>query len=172
MLVPDLTSVPPPGQLDHTSTPGAARSTSGPKLLKLANESSGPRTVDWPSPPGKPSVSTTAETVITSSYEAGTFDAALDALFPAATTYTTPAATELQIASCNASPLVRPQFPSSGKPVPPRLMFATSISSACPVTQSTPAMMSEESPKPKSFNTLTDQIRAPGATPTTPESSS
>jgi hypothetical protein len=44
-----------------------------------------------------------------------------------------PAATELQIAVCIASLFERPQFPSSAPP-PPRLMFTTSIWSACSVT--------------------------------------
>ncbi len=54
--------------------------------------------------------------------------------------------------------------------LPPRLMLATSIVSALAVTQSTASIMQERLPLPFSFNTLTAQSRAPGATPTTPMS--
>jgi hypothetical protein len=62
--------------------PGAARSTSAPKLEKEA----------------RASVESVALTVITSSYAAGMSSEASRALFPAATTTVTPAATVRQIA--------------------------------------------------------------------------
>jgi len=52
--------------------------------------------------------------------------------FPAATTNVMPESTALQIAACIASPPA-PQLPVSS-PAPPRLMFATSISSALAAT--------------------------------------
>src|SRR5215212_3849751 len=66
MLVPDNSWVPPPGNEERMRTPGAAISTSPPKLLELHRVSSAPAEVDPPMPPGFPSVSTRADTVITS----------------------------------------------------------------------------------------------------------
>src|SRR5215510_6979923 len=88
-------------------------------------------------PPGRPLKSATAVTASTSSYAAGTNPARSLLSLPAATTYVTPAATELQIARWSASLLVLPQLPSS-VPAPPRLMLATLILSveALAVTQS------------------------------------
>src|SRR5436305_8841068 len=96
-------------------TPGAARSTAGPKFEKNANVSS--VSVRQPgntgaSPPGLPSKSAIAETVMTSGYAAGTKTLASDDALPAATAYVTPAATDLQMARWRGSPFVRPQLPS------------------------------------------------------------
>src|ERR687898_1951050 len=87
---------PPLGTVERTLTPGAAISTSAPKLLNDASDSSGPRGVSGPRPPGRPSESARAETVITSGYVAGVVFAASTALFMAATTTGTPAATVRQ----------------------------------------------------------------------------
>src|SRR5262245_48546130 len=93
--------------------------------------------------------------------------------FPAATTYTTPFATEAQIAWCRTSPLVLPQLRSSD-PLPPRLRLATamsllgSASVRVAVAQSTPQMTLDHEPLPVLSRTRTAHRRAPGATPTTP----
>ena len=47
-------------------------------------------------------------------------------------------------------------------------MLATSMVLAWAVTQSMPAMICELYPLPEELSTLTAQMRAPGATPTTP----
>src|SRR6476646_1435538 len=110
--------------------PGAMRSTSLPRLLKSANESSlsyEPHEKQrWPpSAPGLPSVSARAETVITSLYAAGTRAAALDDSLLAAATTVTPLATRRQIARCSTSLFVRPQLRSS-EPHLATLMFTAS----------------------------------------------
>src|SRR3990170_536863 len=116
--------------------PGAAISTRGPRLLKLARLSSGPQPVGGPTPPGAPSESTMAETVMTSGQLAGVVVVASTPSsvvpLPAAAIYTTPAATELEMAaqsglSASTSPALM-------------LMLATSMTSAWAVTQSTPAI--------------------------------
>src|SRR5215213_9589535 len=145
-------------------TPGAAMSTSAPKLLKLARESSGPSFVASPAPPGRPSESAKAETVITSSKAAGRKVAASLLLLPAATTTVTPAATTRQTASCSGSLPVH----VLSDPGPPRLMLTTSIVSLLVTTQSNPQMTSDVQALPSVRITLTAQRRAPGATPTTP----
>src|SRR3989442_1501633 len=67
--VPLIVLVPPFSQSDLTATPGAIRSTSGPKLLN----------------PAAVSDSSIAATVMTSSYAAGTVPAASEPALPAAT---------------------------------------------------------------------------------------
>src|SRR5438445_5644402 len=129
-------------------TPGAAMVCSASmlsvaKLLKSAAVSStSVRHVGAPLPPGWPLKSAIAVTVSTSSYAAGTKLLKSIALFPAATTYVTPALTEPQIALCNASLLVLPQLPSSD-PLPPRLIFASLMprTAAFAVTHSIPQML-------------------------------
>src|SRR5437867_8545832 len=75
-----------------------------------------------PAAPGAPSLSAIAVTVSTSGYAAGTNVEKSPELFPAATTYVTPDATDRQIAMCSGSLFVLPQFPSL-EPPPPRLML-------------------------------------------------
>ena len=77
---------------------------------------------------------------------------------PADTANATPALTAPWIASYSAWL----------KPLPPRLMLATSIVAAFAATQSMPAMIHELQPLPRLLSTLTAHRRAPGATPTTP----
>src|SRR2546427_13106632 len=128
------------------------------KLLKSAAVSStSVRHVGAPLPPGRPSKSAIAVTVSTSLYAAGTKPLKPMALFPAATTYVTPAVTEPQIALCNASLLVLPQLPSSD-PLPPRLIFATLMPrrAAFAVTQSIPQMIHDQKPLPWLFRTRTE----------------
>src|SRR2546427_2827132 len=132
------------------------------KLLKSAAVSStSVRHVGAPLPPGRPSKSAIAVTVSTSLYAAGTKSLKSIALFPAATTYVTPALTEPQIALCNASLLVLPQLPSSD-PLPPRLMFATLMpmpvggGAAFAVTQSMPQMIHDQKPLPWLLRTRTE----------------
>src|SRR5947209_18757557 len=128
------------------------------KLLKSAAVSStSVRHVAAARPPGWPLKSAIAVTVSTSSYAAGTKLLKSIALFPAATTYVTPALTEPQIALCNASLLVLPQLPSSD-PLPPRLMFATLMPrlGAFAVTQSMPQMIHDQKPLPWLLRTRTE----------------
>src|SRR5262249_30903998 len=109
MLVPSSVAYPPFRYVEVMPTPGAARSTTAPKLLNDASVSSLPyKRLTGPFPPGWPSVSTIAETVITSSNEAGTVPAASTPELPAATTYVTPAATDRHTASCKAPSLQSP----------------------------------------------------------------
>ena len=68
MLVPLIVVYEPPLYVERILTPGAAMSTSGPKLLQVARVSS----VEDASPPHFPSESAMAETVITSGKLAGT----------------------------------------------------------------------------------------------------
>src|SRR5690242_15646110 len=84
------------------STPGAASVALLPKLLKLANESSGPYCVGGPTPPHFPSLSAIATTEMTFGLLAGVHDDISSPEFPAATTYVTPAETELLIAKLRA----------------------------------------------------------------------
>ncbi len=91
------------------------------------------RQVEGAPPPGWPLKSASALTVTTSSYAAGVDVEASAESLPAATTKVMPLATALQIDLCMASLLVLPQLPSS-EPLPPRLMFATSILSALAAT--------------------------------------
>src|SRR5438093_13126073 len=115
-----------------------------------------------------------AVTVKTSSYADGTPSAMSSVLFPAATTYTTPAATELQIARCTASLFARPQLPSS-EPLPRRLMLATAMSLLgsesvrVEVTKSMPQITFDQLQLPCFVQTRTAHRRAPGATPATPK---
>src|SRR3989338_9014340 len=153
-------------------TPGAPISTGVPQLLKEAKVSSAPYEVGAPKPPCRPSVSVSAETVMTaSSYAAGTCVVAFAPLFPAATTMVTPASRARQIALCNASLFELPQLLSEAPP-PPRLRFATVIGppffGALLVTKSRPQMTDDHEPEPALFSTRTAQSLAPGATPTTP----
>src|SRR6266536_3289557 len=144
------------------------------KLLKSAAVSStSARQVAAAPPPGCPLKSTIAVTVSTSLYAAGVKLAKSPFELPAATTYVTPAATELQIAACMASPLLRPQFPSS-EPLPPKLILATLMRSAAALalTQSMPHTTDEVEPEPLLFRTRTAYSRTPGAIPTTPLPSS
>src|SRR6266511_2310276 len=102
--VPAIVLEPPFRQVDSMQTPGAAivwlwSLADTAKLLKSAYVSStSVRHVAAALPPGKPSKSATAVTLSTSLYADGTWPARSEALFPAATTYVTPAATERQIA--------------------------------------------------------------------------
>src|SRR5215217_3714345 len=100
MLVPLFNPTPPPGTVERTQVPGAAMSTSAPKFEYPAKASSVPplEQVAAAPPPGLPSKSEKAETVIASAYVAGTVDAASTPLLPAATTTGTPAPTTLQMA--------------------------------------------------------------------------
>src|SRR3712207_2959989 len=105
--------------------PGAIRSTSAPKLEKFESVSSTSLVqVDAAPPPGFPLKSASEDTVITSSYAAGTELFASLESFPAATTNVTPAATARQIALCSESLFELPQLLSS-EPPPERLMFTT-----------------------------------------------
>ena len=124
MLVPENVAYKPPLYVDKMFTPGAAMSTTEPKLLKVAKLSSFPYFVAGPSPPHLPSLSAIAATVITSGLLAGEKDSASAALFPAATTKVIPAATALWIAISSAFEWHRQ----------PKLRFATPISFACCVT--------------------------------------
>src|SRR5688572_22868799 len=116
-----------------------------------------------------------AVTVRTSSYTAGTVWGRKKPLatpksrpsLPAATTYSTPALTDLQMARCSASLLLFPQLALS-EPPPPRLMLTTLIVLACAVTWSIPQMMLDQEPEPALSSTLTGTRVARGATPTTP----
>src|SRR3989344_7648421 len=102
-------------------------STAEPQLLKEANVSSAPYEVAAPARTGLPSVSASAETVMTaSSYAAGTAFAAFTPLFPAATTMVTPASRARHIALWSASLFELPQLLSE-KPPPPKLKLATLI---------------------------------------------
>src|SRR5215210_1554501 len=87
--------------VDMIRTPGAATSTSRPVLLELARVSSRPTLVEVPLPPVQPSVSTKFETVVTSSYVAGTMVLASTPALPAATTMVTPPALAPQMALCS-----------------------------------------------------------------------
>ena len=82
--------------------------------------SSAPRLVDGPNLPHLPSLSAIAETVITLGWLAGEKVAAFLLLFPAATTYITPALTELLIAVLSEVDVHSH----------PRLILATSIQGA------------------------------------------
>src|SRR5687768_1569433 len=114
--------------------PGAAISTSGPKLEKFASVSStSSRHVAAPDPPASPSKSASADTVTTAGWFAGLNVEASLLLLPAATTNVTPAATAREIASSSAV-LLHSQ---------PRLMLATSMVPALAATQSMPAMIHE-----------------------------
>src|SRR5689334_1821964 len=111
---------------------------------------------------------------MTSLYEAGTRRAAFPPSFAAAATTVTPLATSRQIAWWSASAFVRPQLPSS-RPHFVTLMltasnrgFDGSFGSRWAVIQSRPHRYQLRSPLPAVSRILTDQIRTPGATPTTP----
>src|SRR3989338_7556106 len=100
-------------------------STTAPKLLKFANESStSDRHVAGAQPPGRPLKSAMADTARTSGGLAGEKVAASLAEFPAATTTVTPAATARLMAKSMAA-LTHSQ---------PKLMFATSMLAAFAVT--------------------------------------
>ena len=107
---------------------------------------------------------------MTSSYWAGKKPAASLPSLPAATAKVTPALTAAQMAWWTESPFVAPQLWSSVSVVaPPRLMLAIWTVLACCLTQSMPHRICEPVPLPAALSTLIDQMRAPGATPTTPE---
>jgi hypothetical protein len=113
--------------VDVMQVPGAAISTAVPQFENPAVVSSGCTCwqVVWPPwPPGSPSESARADTVMTSGWAAGWNVEASTRLLPAATTYTTPASTERVMASVIAG------FST----VPPRLMLTASITSARAVT--------------------------------------
>src|SRR3989344_6990607 len=153
-------------------TPGAPISTGVPQLLKEAKVSSAPYEVGAPKPPCRPSVSVSAETVMTaSSYAAGTCVVAFAPLFPAATTMVTPASRARQIALCKASLFELPQLLSE-KPPPPKLMLATVMgppfAGALLVTKSSPHMTEDQLPEPELLSTRIAHNFASGATPTTP----
>src|SRR5919108_1465573 len=140
-------------------TPGAAivcASSAEPAVVQFeklaAVSSTSLRQVAAAPPPGCPLKSATAVTVRTWSYAAGTKSLKLALLFPAATTYVTPALTELQIARWSTD---EPHAPS--EPDPPRLMFATLIPSreALAVTQSIPQAMLDQLPEPALLRTRT-----------------
>ena len=69
--VPLATPYSVPLYVENISTPGVAISIAGPKLLKLAKESSCPMNVGRPIPPHLPSLSLIADTVITEGLEDG-----------------------------------------------------------------------------------------------------
>src|SRR6266446_2487342 len=175
MLVPLRVAYPPNRYVEKMSTPGAAmtwtRSAPVPKLEKLAKPSSTLELVGAPRPHARPSESPRAVTAITSLYAAGTKPLRSTALLPAATTNVTPSATARQIAWCIASLFVLPQLPSSD-PLPPRLMFATTmgppLAGDFESTKSMPQTTLEVEPEPMKFSTCTAQSLASGATPTTP----
>src|SRR3989344_329499 len=100
MLVPLIVLYDPPFHVEKMLTPGAPRSTAAPKLLNDAKVSSAPYEVAGPNPPGAPSESASADTVITASlYAAGTELAVFAFSLLAATAYVTPPETALPIAS-------------------------------------------------------------------------
>ena len=76
-------------------TPGAATSTSEPKLLSVERVLSRPMGVDLSLPPVQPSESTSAETLVTSLYVAGIALLASVEPLPAAATTLTSAETGL-----------------------------------------------------------------------------
>jgi hypothetical protein len=166
MLVPLLIAVPPPRPRERIDVPGAITVTFAPKLLYLAQQSSQPQSVVGPNPPGFPSLSFIDPTAMTSGNAAGTVLLTSTPAFPAETTYVTPALTELQIAWRSA--LDAHEVPA--EPPPLRLMLTTVIplAAAFAVTQSIPQMIQPQDPLAPAPRTFTDQIRAPGATPTTP----
>jgi hypothetical protein len=86
---------------------------------------------------------------------------------PAATVTGTFALTTLQMAVCRGSTVGEPQA-AAELPEAVRLRFATSITPAFAVTQSSPQMSWATVPDPPELNTRTEWILAPGATPTTP----
>src|SRR5215213_8981887 len=90
-------------------------------------------------------------------------------LLPADTTQVTPAATELQIALCQASRLELPQLPSSA-PLPAMLMLATRMPrlAAFEVTQSIAQRICDSVPVPVRPRAFTAYSGVPGATPTNP----
>ncbi len=99
-----------------------------------------------------PSVSASAETVMTSSYEAGTRCEALPWSFAAAATTVMPPATSRQMAWCRMSLFDLPQFLSS-LPSLATLMFTASMSgrdaslgSRCERIQSSPQTYHESLP--------------------------
>src|SRR4051812_242966 len=85
---------------------------------------------------------------------------------PAATTYTTPLATDAQIALWSTSRLVRPHV-VSGSPLMPRLRLATRMPrrEAFAVTHSIPQRREDDVPRPSSSSTFTAYTVVPGATP-------
>src|SRR5207302_6561418 len=100
------------------SSPGAISATVGPKLLKLANVSSGSlNDPAGPLPPGRPSVSQCAATQMACGAEAGEKVPASTEELPAATHMTTPRLAQAVTA------LLRAKL----TPLPPRLILQTLI---------------------------------------------
>ena len=121
-LVPLPVLVPPPSSSEVSLTPGPMISTSGPKLENPANVSS----VAPPRPPGSPSESNIAETVMTSSNEAGMLFEASAESFPAATTTVVPEATRLLTAAWKATTTGSVESSVQTEQRAPRLILATS----------------------------------------------
>lgn len=110
-----------------------------------------------PRAPGSPSASLIAVAVSTSRYAAGIVPPNPRPPFPALATNVTPAAVAEHTAACQASPLRRPQSPSS-EPDALRLMFAVRIprAAALRATQSIPQRTCESVPVLRALSTLTE----------------
>src|SRR5579884_2553424 len=102
-LLPLATTYWSPSQVLSTHVPGAVRATAGPKSEYDASVSSPPGQHDagGPRPPGRPSVSTDAETAMTSGKPDGLAVEASSPELPAEATVTTPPATMRQMAACS-----------------------------------------------------------------------